>query len=262
MLDNPDVEHWGIHKGHNRWQKKRHGIIWGFNIPSPTVQMIGFKTYRQRMLALGVEIEDWNGETVREWVRTDTHKLIPAAPMPAVKAARDWLIRYINSDFMQAVGRYRDLLADGPVIIDVYGLMPIQGFGLHADEIRLEREGRLHNKTRARAVIAQGVVDLGEARTRAKLVEYFKAHTGIRISNGDCDKLVAEIKIQALTSGVTLHEAARQSCATNTRLLEAGHETRAIAQAARELGGLPGVVAVADLLDQIKRAPGAQRAGP
>ena len=262
MLDNPDVEHWGIHKGHNRWQKKRHGIIWGFNIPSPTVQLIGFKTYRQRMLALGVEIEDWNGETSREWVWTDTHKLIPSARMPAVKAARDWLIRYINSDLMQAVGRYRDLFADEPVLINVYGLMPIQGFGLHADEIRLEREGRLHNKTRARAVIAQGVVDLGEARTRAKLVEYFKADTGIRISNGDCDAMVAEIKVQARIWGVTLDAAARAACAFNTQFLNDGYEPLTIAKIARSVSIIPGAVAVAEMLDQCRRAPGAQRAGP
>ena len=95
-------------------------------------------------------------------------------------------------------------------------------------------------------------------------MEHFKRHTdtGVGISKDQCDALVEEIKIQALQSGVTLHEAALQSCATNTRLLEAGHEPQAIARAAREIGGLPGVVAVADLLDQIKRAPGAQRAGP
>ncbi|AWP23208.1 hypothetical protein C4901_07585 [Acidiferrobacter sp. SPIII_3] len=111
-------------------------------------------------------------------------------------------------------------------------------------------------------IAQQGVVDLGEARTRAKLMEYFKKHARFGISKDQCDTLVAELKVQALQSGVTLHEAALQSCTTNTRLLVAGHEPRAIAQAARELGGLPGVVAVADLLDQIKRAPGAQRAGP
>lgn len=262
ILDNPDVEHWGIHKGHNRWKKKRHGIIWGFNIPSPTVQLIGFKTYRQRMLARGIEIEDWNGETSREWVWTDTHKLIPAFRMPSVKAARDWLIRYINSDFMQAVGRYRDLLADGPVLIDVYGLMPIQGFGLHADEIRLEREGRLHNKTKTRAMVAQGVVDLGEARTRAKLVEYVKRETGVRISNGDCDHMVAEIRVQARLMGVTLDAAARESCAFNTRFLTEGQEPLTIARIARSVGILDGAVAVAEMLDRCRRAPGAQRAGP
>ena len=263
LLDDKRVEHWGIHKGHNRWKSRRHGIIWGFNIPSPTAQLIGYKTYRQRLAARGIEIEDWNGETIKnEWVTTDTHKLIPAARIPKVKAARDWLIRYINSDLMQAVGRFRDLLADGPVIIDIYGLMPIQGFGLHVNEIRLERSGRAYQKTSARAVIAAGVADLGEARTRAKLMDYFKRRAGKGISKDQCDKLVSELKAQALESGTTLYEAARQSCATNTRLLEAGHEPQAIAQAAREIGGLPGVAAVADLLDQIKRAPGAQRAGP
>jgi len=79
---------------------------------------------------------------------------------------------------------------------------------------------------------------------------------------GDCDKLVSELKVQALTSGVTLDAAARESCAINTRMLNAGHEPQATAQAARAAGGLPGVVAVATLLDQCRRARGAQRAGP
>ena len=256
------VRHWGTHKGHNDWKNKRRLILWGLPLMNANDQIIGYKTYRAAMALRDIDLPDWNGERVQEWTQAGAWDIFPAAKLPAVKEARDWLLRQLNADVFQAIGRLRAVWATEPVQVEVYGLLPIVGFGMHVDEFRLESQGRLHNKTRARAVIAQGVADLGEARTRAKLVEYFKAHTGIRISNGDCDKLVAELKVQALESGVALDAAARQSCATNTRLLAAGHEPRAIAQAARELGGLPGVVAVADLLDQIKRTPGAQRAGP
>jgi len=159
------------------------------------------------------------------------------------------------------VGRRR---SPPPVTVEIHGFLPIAGFGMHVDEIRLESRGRLHHKTKARAVIAKGVADLGEARTRAKLVEDFKRDTGVRISDRDCDTLVAKLKAQALESGLTLDQAARESCAINTRLLAAGHEPHVIAHVARERGGLRGVVAVAvaDLLDQCRRAPGAQRAGP
>ena len=257
------VRHWGTHKGHNDWKHKRRLILWGLPLMNANDQIIGYKTYRAAMAARGIDLPDWNGERVREWVEAgDCWDLFPAAQLPAVKEARDWLLRQVGADVFQAIGRLRAVWATEPVQVEIYGLLPIVGFGMHVDEFRLESQGRLHNKTRARAVIAQGVVDLGEARTRAKLMEYFKKHAGSGISKDQCDALVAELKVQALQSGVTLHEAALQSCATNSRLLEAGHEPRAIAQAARELGGLPGVVAVADLLDQIKRAPGAQRAGP
>ena len=256
------VRHWGTHKGHNDWKDKRRLILWGLPLMNANDQIIGYKTYRAAMALRGIDLPDWNGERVREWTQAGAWDIFPAAKLPAVQEARDWLLRQVNADVFQAIGRLRAVWATAPVTVEIYGLLPVAGFGMHVDEMRLESQGRLHNKTRARVIVAQGIADLGEARTRAKLVEYFKAHTGIRISNGDCDKLVAELKVQALQSGVTLHEAARQSCATNTRLLAAGHEPRAIAQAARELGGLPGVVAVADLLDQIKRAPGAQRAGP
>ncbi|MDA8206387.1 MAG: hypothetical protein M0Z36_09975 [Thermaerobacter sp.] len=256
------VRHWGTHKGHNDWKHKRRLILWGLPLMNGGDQIIGYKTHRAAMAARGINLPDWNGERVQEWVEAGEWDIFPAAKLPAVKEARDWLLRQVNADVFQAIGRLRAVWATEPVTVEIHGFLPIVGFGLHVDEIRLESRGRLHNKTRARAIIAQGVADLGEARTRAKLQEYFKKHTGQGISKDQCDKLVAEIKVQALESGVTLHEAARQSCATNSRLLEAGHEPQAIAQAARQLGGLPGVVAVADLLDQCRRAPGAQRAGP
>lgn len=256
------VRWWGTHKGHNDWKGKRRLILWGLPLMNANDQIIGYKTYRAAMAARGTDLPDWNGERAREWIEAGDWDIFPAAKLPAVKEARDWLLRQVNADVFQAIGRLRAVWATEPVQVEIYGFLPIVGFGMHIDEIRLESRGRLHNKTRSRAVIAQGVADLGEARTRAKLVEYFKAHTGIRISNCECDKLVAEIKVQALTSGVTLEVAARESCAINTRMLNAGHEARAIAQAARAIGGLPGVVAVADLLDQCRRALGAQRAGP
>lgn len=256
------VRHWGTHKGHNNWKDKRRLILWGLPLMNANDQIIGYKTYRVAMAARGIDLPDWNGERVREWTQAGEWDIFPAAKLPSVKEARDWLLRQVNADVFQAIGRLRAVWATSPVTVEIHGFLPVVGFGMQVDEIRLESRGRLHTKTRARAIIAQGVADLGEARTRAKLQEYFKKHAGHEISKDQCDKLVAELKVQALQSAVTLHEAARQSCATNTRLLEAGHEPQAIAQAARKLGGLPGVVAVADLLDQIKRAPGAQRAGP
>ena len=256
------VRHWGTHKGHNNWKDKRRLILWGLPLMNANDQIIGYKTYRVAMAARGIDLPDWNGERVREWTQAGEWDIFPAAKLPSVKEARDWLLRQVNADVFQAIGRLRAVWATSPVTVEIHGFLPVVGFGMQVDEIRLESRGRLHTKTRARAIIAQGVADLGEARTRAKLQAYFKKHAGHEISKDQCDALVAELKVQALQSAVTLHEAARQSCATNTRLLEAGHEPRAIAQAARELGGLPGVVAVADLLDQIKRAPGAQRAGP
>jgi hypothetical protein len=135
---------------------------------------------------------------------------------------------------------------------------------MHIDEIHLEPKRRLYNKTKMRAVVAQAVVDLGEARTRKKLVEYVKQRTGVRISNSDADKLVNEIKIQARFLNITLDLAARQSCAINTQFLVAGFEPKTIAKKMREagIGNLPGAVAIAEMLDQCRRAPGAQRAGP
>ena len=256
------VRHWGTHKGHNDWKDKRRLILWGLPLMNANDQIIGYKTYRAAMALRGIDLPDWNGERVQEWVEAGEWDIFPAAKLPAVQEARDWLLRQVNSDIFQAIGRLRAVWATEPVTVEIYGFLPIVGFGTHVDKMRLESRGRLHNKTHARQIVARGVVDLGEARTRVKLQEYFKRHAGKGISKDQCDKLVAELKTQAIMSGVTLHEAALQSCATNTRLLEAGHEPRAIAQAAREIGGLPGVVAVADLLDQIKRAPGAQRAGP
>ena len=263
MMKDERVKHWGTHRAHNDWKEKTHLILFGLPLMSPQEQVIQYAVYRAVMARRGVDLPEWTGERSKEWVPMGQFEILPAAQLPSVKEARDWLLGELNAEVAQAVGRLRAVQRpDEDLLVEIYGFLPIVGHGLHINEIQMEEKGRLHAKTRARAVIAQGVADLGEARTRAKLQEYFKTHTGKGISKDQCDKLVAELKVQALQSGVTLYKAARQSCATNTRLLEAGYEPRAIAQAARELGGLPGVVAVADLLDQIKRAPGAQRAGP
>jgi hypothetical protein len=167
-----------------------------------------------------------------------------------VKEARDWLLRQVGADVFQAIGRLRAVWATEPVQVEIYGLLPIVGFGMHVDEFRLEPQGRLAKKTKARAVIAQGVVDLGEQRTRAKLVDYFQRETGVRISDRDCSKLVAELAAQALESGVTLYQAARESCAANTRLVTAGHTPLPINEVALVTGGLRGIVAVGELLQK------------
>ena len=256
--------HWGRdHRAHNRWKEADRLVLWGLPLLSPNEQRIQYLSDRAALAAQGIDWPDWDGSaSAGQVVPTDGWRIRSAARLPIEPQARAWLLDRLAADVAQGVGRLRAVRRAKPVTVEIYGLLPLVGHGIHIDEIQMESQGRLANKTRARAVLARGVVDLGEARTRAKLVEYFRRQTGVRISNGDCDRLVAELKVQALASGITLYEAARQSCAANTRLLAAGHEPQAIAQAARAMGGLPGVVAVASLLDQCRRAPGAQRAGP
>ncbi len=262
----PRIGYWGRHhKAHNDWEKEDRLALYGFPLLSPRNQLLQYRADRAALTAVGVEWADWDGAAAQgQTVETDGWRLRIGAHLPTVPQALAWVLDRLAADTAQAIGRLRSVRRDRPVTVEVYGLLPLVGHGIHVEEMRLESHGRLHNKTRARAVIAQGVADLGEARTRAKLMEYFKRHTdtGVGISKDQCDALVTDIKVQALESGVTLDQAARESCAINTRLLEAGHAPRAIAQAARAMGGLPGVVAVADLLDQCRRAPGAQRAGP
>ena len=260
----PRIGHWGRHhKAHNDWKDEDRLVLYGLNFLSPRDQLLQYRSDRTALAAVGVEWADWDGAATQgQTVETDGWRLRIGAHLPTVPQARAWVLDRLAADTAQGIARLRAVRRTKPVTVEIYGLLPLVGHGITVDEIQMESQGRLANKTRARAVLAQGVVDLGEARTRAKLVEYFRRQTGVRISNGDCDRLVAELKVQALASGMTLYEAARQSCAANTRLLSAGHEPWAIAQAAREIGGLPGVVAVASLLDQCRRAPGAQRAGP
>ena len=262
--DDPRIGHWGRHhRAHNDWKDEDRLVLYGLNLLSPRDQLLQYRSDRAALTAVGVEWADWDGDATQGQItEIDDWRLRIGAHLPTVPQARAWVLDRLAADTAQGIARLRAVRRKKPVTVEIYGLLPLVGHGIHVDEIRLEPEGRLANKTRSRAVLAQGVVDLGEARTRAQLVEFFKRQTGVRISNGDCDNLVAELKTQALESGVTLHEAARQSGAANTRLLAAGHEPWAIAQAARAIGGLPGVVAVASLLDQCRRAPGAQRAGP
>ena len=273
------VRHWGTHRAHNDWSKKKHLILFGLPLLSPDEQIIQYAVYRAVMARRGIELAPWNGERCKEMVPMGQWEILPAAQLPAVKDARDWLLGELNAEVAQAIGRLRAVQRPGEsLLVEIYGFLPIVGHGLKVDEIRLENHGRLYNKTKIRAALAAGVVELGEQRTRAKLVAFIKGHTGVRISDGEASTLLQDLKAQAVTAGVTLDQAARESCAINSRLLEAGHEPQAIAAAAREIGGLPGVVAIAEILDkhrrapgvagiahmtdQTKRAPGAQRAGP
>lgn len=92
-----------------------------------------------------------------------------------------------------------------------------------ADQVSAETQTRHQGQLARcilRAVIAQGVMELGEQRTRAKLVAFCKERIGIRIGNGRADELVAELKLKALTSGISLIDAARESYAANTHLMK------------------------------------------
>ena len=261
FMNDDRVRGWGKHKGHNDWKKKPRLILWGLPLMNANDQIVGYKTYRAAMAARGIDLPDWNGERSREWVATDGWEIMPAAGLPSVKEARDWLLRELNADVLQAIGRLRAVWATEPVTVEIYGFLPITGFGLKVDEMRLERSGRVFAKTKTTQAVASGVIELGEQRTRAKLVDYVHRKTGIRISNATADGLVDDIRVQALQSGITLDAAARAACGICTRMLNAGHTPAAVAQAAIGLD-LPGVVAVASLLDQCRRTPGAQRAGP
>lgn len=260
-MNDDRVRHWGTHKGHNDWKGRKRLILWGLPLMNANDQIIGYKTYRAAMVVRGIDLPDWNGERVRDWVATDGWDIYPAAKLPAVKEARDWLLREINAHIFQAVGRLRAVWATEPVQIEIYGFLPIVGFGLKVNEIRLERSGRTFKKTNTTQAVASGIIELGEQRTRAKLVAYVHRKTGVHISNATADSLVNEIRVQALQAGITLDAAARAACGVCTRMLDAGHAPSVIAQAAIDLD-LPAVAAVAAMLDQCRRAPGALRAGP
>ena len=258
------VRHWGTHKGHNDWKSKRRLILWGLPLMNANDQIVGYKTYRAAMSARGIDLPDWNGERVRDWVETDGWQMFPAAALPAVQEARDWLLCEMNADVAQAIGRLRAVWATQQVEVEIYGFLPIVGFGLHVDEMRLEGSGREHRKVSTRRLAMEAIVDLEEARTRKGISDYIYQHGGGRVSNTTIDCCVEEAQAYALRYGMTLIDAARTLCQiTNDLLKEHGNDAMAACLAA-DAAGIPGATLLALVIEQGRRAqaPGAQRAGP
>ena len=257
------VRHYGLHKGHNDWAGEKRLISWGPHLSDQDDDLINYHCDRRAVIEAGGRAwDDWQGETARGMkVFTDTHIEHHSIPLPTSKDAREWLQNKVTADLVQQEGRLRAVWAKEPVVHEAYGFFPYKGHGYKVDEIRLERQGRVFAKTKITAVVASGIIELGEQRTRAKLVDYVHRKTGVHISNATADSLVNEIRVQALQAGITLDVAARAACGICTRMLDAGHTPSVIAQAAIHLD-LPAVAAIAATLDQCRRAPGALRAGP
>ena len=257
------VRHWGTHKGHNDWKSKRRLILWGLPLMNAHDQIIGYKTYRAAMAVRGIALPDWNGERVRDWVATDGWEMFPAAALPAVQEARDWLLREMNADVAQAIGRLRAVWATEQVDVEIYGFLPILGFGLKVDEMRLEGSGRAHHKASTRGLAMEAIVDLGDERTRKGISDYIYQHGGGRVSNTTIDCCIEEAQAYALRHRLTLLEAARTLCqVTNDLLKEHGNDAMAACLAA-DSAGIPAATLLALVIEQGRRAqPGAQRAGP
>ena len=220
-------------------------------------------TRRRGGAARGIDLPDWNGERVREWVATDGWEMFPAAALPAVQEARDWLLREMNADVAQAIGRLRAVWATERVDVEIYGFLPILGFGLKVDEMRLEGSGRTHHKASTRGLAMEAIVDLGDERTRKGISDYIYQHGGGRVSNTTIDCCIEEAQAYALRHRLTLLEAARTLCQiTNDLLKEHGNDAMAACLAA-DSAGIPGATLLALVIEQGRRAqPGAQRAGP
>ena len=257
------VRWWGTHRGHNDWSKKKRLILWGLPLLNPSEQVLQYATHRAAMAARGITIEAWDGSTSRDWVQTDSHEMIPAARLPLVKDARDWLIRALNAEIMQGVGRLRAVQAKSPVLVEIYGLLPIQGFGLKVDQILLERTGRVRQKTRAHNMVASAILTLGEARTRKGISDYIFQQGGGRISNHTIDSIMDEVRAYAIKHEITLIDAARRLCQITNTLLK-DHNGDAIAAALdADTRGVTGAALVALVIHQGRQeAPGTQRAGP
>lgn len=261
------VRHWGTHKGHNDWKNKRRLILWGLPLMNAHDQIIGYKTYRAAMKSHGIIVPDWNGERVREWAQFDDWNILPAAKLPAVKEARDWLLMQVGADVFQAIGRLRAIWATEPVTVEIYGFLPIQGFGMHVDEIRMEGTGRLHAKVNSRSIIAAAVVDIGESMTRKQISDYVYSHGGGRVSNSTIDNCLAEIKIFARRLGLSLAGAAMVTFHVAHNLLCEHNDDALAAAAAADTVGVSGAAFVNLLIYQGRQrsaaaASGAQRAGP
>ncbi|MHB8253796.1 MAG: toprim domain-containing protein [Acidiferrobacter sp.] len=266
LMDDERVRGWGRHKGHNDWKHKKRLILWGLPLMNAQDQIIGYKTYRAAMAARGIDLPDWNGERSREWVATDGWEIMPAAGLPAVKEARDWLLRELNAEIMQAVGRLRAVWATEPVTVELYGFLPIVGFGLRVDEIRLERTGRMPTKVKTLQTRAQAVVELGADAPRRAVSDFMYSIDGIRHSNATIDCLMDELRADARESRMTIDQSARKAIAMTRWVLDikesGGDFNAALTKVCTSTSPAMQAVAIILTATQHTQAPGTQRAGP
>ena len=236
---------WRDERGHNDWARETRLILWGPPLRSPQDQLLQYQSDRAALRAVGVMLADWDGAAEKNQIieTTDGWRRRVPTYLPTCPDARMLVLDRIGADVAQAVARLRSVRAGcgedsrAAVTVEFYGFFPLSGHGLRVDEIRLESQGRAHQRVEIAAAVGEGVSELGEDRTRRGLSDFVFNRTGKRPSNTTLDNLIDEIRIEARAGTVSLTETARSVCRAALILLRGadGDHDRAVELAAGQI---------------------------
>lgn len=129
--------YWGRdHRAHNRWAGRELVIIGGFYPPTGAVRAM-YQVSRIAALSAGANPDAWpvwadDMEMIKnEYVCEGKADVVCRYPLPADPHIRKWLLARITAETVQAIGRVRGANCKEPVIIHIYGGVPLAGLGAH-----------------------------------------------------------------------------------------------------------------------------------
>ena len=260
------VGHWGRdHRAHNKWKDVPSITIIGPNMPSPFAQLVEYRHMRSVLASLGVERAVWGGSSSRgQWVREAGWEKRISTWLPDEPDARAWLLDRIGADFAQAIARGRGVrrTVTNPLAVDVYAWVPLVGHGLQVDEIVVETASRHGRRTEALAVVAEGVAEISEHRTRKALSDFVFERTRRRVSNTTLQNMIEEVRARARAENITLDESAQKTCAEARAVLDTTRDAWSATAEADRLHKPAVVMAVLAVAQLSTGTISAQRAGP
>lgn len=214
------IGNWGRdEKSHNRWKDKKKLVIWGAEIQNPSDMIILYQAYRAQMKEIGVEVQDWSGETSTNQAidMLDGSRITFPGHLPTVADARVWLIDRVSAQVAQAEGRLRlSRREDDTAIVEIHTPFPIQGHGIRIDQ-RIVGTSRASKKIKDRQVTAE-VLDIAAHATAAEIVDGAAAK-GHFISERSARQAARELKAESIKSGKDIHEVAKAAIAEATHIL-------------------------------------------
>lgn len=255
------VGHWGLdEKAHNRWKNTEKLVIWGAEIPNPSDMIILYKSFVVQMKEIGVEVEDWNGETSKNQiiVMEDGSKIAFPGPLPTVEDAKAWLIDRVSGQVGQAIGRLRLCRrTDDSAVVEIHTPFPVMGHGIRIDK-RITGSGRAGKKIENIQKVAE-VIDIAEHSTAKEIIKGVEGR-GHRISERAAREIVKDLKSEAISSGKSLAEVTEATIREAGLMLHYFSINEAIVLAEKECS--PATIHLLEAISERERSSVRAHAGP
>lgn len=172
--------YWGRdHRAHNGWTGRDMTVVGGFYPPVEAWRR-EYEAARLAALTAGCPEEDWSTwaddmpMVTGLWVSEGDHEVQSRMPLPADQKIREWLLRRVTAETVQAIGRARAVNSERQIEVRIFGGLPLFGLGDHglsvaeyaADPVELGQSRAQVNADRHEAAMLR--LDAAAARVVAK----------------------------------------------------------------------------------------------